>query len=210
MTNPRSQSLEAESAVDPASGTARSIHRARNALAIIRSIARRSAENYDSAEEYAAHLDGRIATLARLYNMIGWSSEGGVALEDFIIEEVIAQFGGHARLQTEGPAVRLKGRTAEVLGLAIHEMTTNALKYGAYSGDEGEIHVSWGLSSGRLVIEWREKGVMLTDKPGPKGMGLDLLLRSLPYDLDAETDISFQSDGFFCRISLPESSVDTM
>lgn len=208
MTNSRSQSLEADSALDLDSDQARSVHRARNALAIIRSIARRSVENYGSIEEYAAHLDGRIATLARLYNMLGWSSEGGVDLEDFIIEEIIAQFGGHARLHTKGPSVRLKGRTAEVLGLAIHEMATNALKYGAFSDDDGGIDVSWAFSDGRLVIEWREQSKTPLPEQGPKGMGLDLLMRSLPYDLDAETEVSFEREGFYCRISLPENAVE--
>lgn len=190
-------------------------HRLRNLLAVIRSVARRTAQASETAEDYAMHLEGRLDALARGQAMILRDPAGGVFLEDLIAEELLA----HAAREGEqasfsGPAVRLRAKAAEALGLAIHELTVNAVKYGALSGPPGgQVSVAWrieparpeGTGAGRqLCLEWREAGVPPWGAaPERRGFGTEVIEQRLAYELGAVGSLRFGPGGVRCTIVLP-------
>ena len=118
------------------------------------------------------------------------------------------------RVNIDGPSATLPASSAQTLALAIHELATNAVKYGALNQAAGRLDVSWKIenikgASRRVVLDWRESGVDMPHRNGRKGYGSELIERALPYQLKAQTDLRFGPDGVRCRISTeiePEGS----
>jgi two-component system, chemotaxis family, CheB/CheR fusion protein len=183
-------------------------HRVRNTLGVVRSIARRSAETSATVDEYASHLDGRLNAFARTQAMVTRDPEGGVDLEYVLVEELL---GYNARegeqLRVSGPPVRFQPKAAETFALAIHELATNAIKYGALSKPSGRVDVSWridnGSDPGQLVFEWREKGGPSVTAPRRKGFGSELLERTIAFELKGKTTLKFSTSGVQCTIAIP-------
>jgi PAS domain S-box-containing protein len=184
-------------------------HRVRNTLAVVRSIARRTAETSDSVEEMASHLQGRLDAFSRVQAVVTRNPEAGVGLGGLIEDELLAHAAREGdRLLIEGSSINLKPRPAESLSLAIHELTTNAVKYGALSSSEGRIEVRWfrEVEDGeeRLKLVWEESGVdMSRSHPDRTGFGLELLQRTLPYDLRARTELEFRPEGVRFTLDMP-------
>ncbi|HVX75174.1 MAG TPA: CheR family methyltransferase [Bradyrhizobium sp.] len=183
-------------------------HRVRNTLGVVRSIARRSAETSTSVEEYAAHLDGRLNAFARTQSMVTRDPESGVDLEYLVVEELLgykSREGDHLRVS--GPAVRFQPKAAETFALAIHELATNAIKYGALSRPSGRLDVTWRVEDGAdpalLMFEWRERGGPQVTPPQRRGFGSELLERTLAFDLKGKTTLSFNASGLHCTIVIP-------
>lgn len=183
-------------------------HHIRNTLGIVRSITRRTAEVSESVDYYAQHLEGRFDALARAQSIIARSPQAEVALDTLIAEELMV-VGGHENeaLAISGPAIRLQPRSAQIVGLAIHELTTNAVKFGALSPTGGKLDISWHILAGeppRLSLRWKETGLSLVDKiPRRRGFGSDLLKKGLSYELDANTLWMLEPDGLHCTIDIP-------
>jgi two-component system CheB/CheR fusion protein len=184
-------------------------HRVRNTLAVVRSIARRTAETSDSVEDYAMHLDGRLNAFARTQAMVTRNPAAGVDLEYLVAEELVSYHAHEGEQVTiGGPPVRLQPKAAETFALAVHELATNAVKYGALSGSNGRVSVTWTVHNGagarHLGFEWAESGVALpAAAPRRRGFGAELLERTLAYELGAKTALDFAVDGLRCRIDLP-------
>jgi len=182
-------------------------HRIRNTLAIIRSIARRTAETSDTVEDYRHHFDGRLAAFARTQSHIMRAGDQGVDLEGLLADALLAHQVG-SRVDYHGPEVRLPPRLADQLGIALHELTDNAVQHGALSQDDGRLSVRWWIveaaGAARLHLEWREErlGGGVT-APEREGFGLELLTRGLHYEVDAEVTLDFADTGMTCRIALP-------
>jgi PAS domain S-box-containing protein len=184
-------------------------HRVRNTLAVIRSITRRTAETSHSVEDYAMHLDGRINAFARVQTAVARDPAAGLDLAALVTDELLT-YAAHQgeQVRIAGPVVRLQPKAAETFGLAIHELATNAVKYGALSVPQGRIQISWQVHNGsdppRLVVEWKESGTPdRTSKRRRRGFGTDLLERTLTYELKAKTVQTFEPDGLRCTIELP-------
>ena len=178
-------------------------HRVRNSLGIIRSIVRRTAETSDSVDSMAAHLIGRIEAFARVQAAVTRDPVGGVDLAGLIEDELLAHATREGpRLHLKGPTVLLGARAAESMSLAIHELTTNAVKHGVLSGRQGWINVDWSITDDRFLFCWKEAGAeaALTE-PAASGFGLELLLQSLPYDLGADTRVDFEPSGLRFTLS---------
>jgi two-component sensor histidine kinase len=181
----------------------------RNTLAVIRSIVRRTTQTSKSVEEYAMHLDGRINAFARVQTAVARDPTAGLDLTELVADELLT-YAAHQseQVRVSGPSVRLKPRAAEMLGLAIHELATNAVKHGALTVPQGRIRVTWRICNGtdlpRLVFEWKECGVPDgAAKRKRRGFGTDLLDRTLTYELKAKTVQTFEPDGLHCTIELP-------
>jgi PAS domain S-box-containing protein len=184
-------------------------HRVRNTLAVIRSIVRRTAENSETFEDFASHLDGRIAAFSRVQVAVTRDPLAGFDLAGLIAEELRAcatregeQFSLH------GPSVRLGAKAAERLALVIHELATNALKHGAFSVERGHIDVGWSTEErdGRawLSLAWKESGMTGRHvEQRREGFGTILLRHTLPYDLGAEVTRTYEPSGFRCEIAFP-------
>ena len=183
-------------------------HRVRNTLSVVRSIARRSAETSTSVEEYASHLDGRLNAFARTQALVTRDPEGGVDLEYLIVEELLVYNAREGeQLRISGPTVRLQPKAAETVALAIHELATNAIKYGALSQPSGRIDVSWHVDHAanptKLIFEWQEKGGPAVTAPKRKGFGSELLERTIAFELKGKTTLTFNSAGLQCTIAIP-------
>ncbi|MGE3873585.1 MAG: CheR family methyltransferase [Parvibaculaceae bacterium] len=184
-------------------------HRVKNILAVVRSLANRTAERSENLEEFVAHFDGRLSAMGRTQNILARTAEGGVNLAELVQEELL----GHAahygeQVDVEGPEVKLRAKPAETLSLAIHELATNAVKYGALSTRTGHIRIFWHIDeragNPRLALEWLETGVPVIDQePQRSGFGRELIERGLPYELKATTALEFRQGGVRCVIELP-------
>jgi two-component sensor histidine kinase len=181
--------------------------RARNILAIVRSIVRRSGETAQSQEDFTSHLEGRVSALARIQGALLTFGHAGPELEDLIRSEMTANAVREAQFEISGPSIRLTAQAAQSLALAIHELTTNALKFGALAVSTGHIDVSWTFdttaSVPRLRLAWTESGVPNVPKSSRRGFGHELIERVLPYELDATTAIAFAPEGVRCTIDVP-------
>ncbi|HEX2136548.1 MAG TPA: PAS domain S-box protein [Microvirga sp.] len=188
-------------------------HRVRNTLAVVRSVARRTAANSDGIEDFAMHLDGRISAFARVQAALTRDPSAGLDLEMLIADELLAvgAHEGERVKRIKGPKIRLHPKAAEMLALAIHELATNAVKYGALSSERGWIEAEWTINQAegdaRLVFEWTERGVTLSGQPARRGFGTELIERTLSYDLGGEAALRFEPTGLRCTLVLPLTEV---
>ncbi|MGU3540826.1 HWE histidine kinase domain-containing protein [Methylobacterium sp. A54F] len=184
-------------------------HRARNLLAVIRLIVRRSAETAETVESYAAHLEGRINAITRAQSSALRDPRQGLDLRALIAEELFAHLAHEGRqAHIAGPRVLLQPRAAELFCLAIHELATNAIEHGVLMRPKGTIHVTWEIrttpAGERLVLTWLERGgPRAAAAPLRQGFGRELLERTLRYELQAETELDFAPGGLRCIIDLP-------
>jgi two-component sensor histidine kinase len=137
-----------------------------------------------------------------------------VDLTSLIEDEFVAHAAREGeQVRFRGPDVKLDAKAAERMSLAVHELTTNAVKHGALSSSNGRIDVRWELkgSNGKkeLEFEWTESGVDLNGRAAsPDGFGMELLRESLPYDLNARTEIDLRPEGVRFRLTMPLKTAD--
>ena len=184
-------------------------HRVRNTLAVVRSIARRTAENSDNAEDMLNHFQGRLDAFSRVQAAVTRSPDGTVDLRSLIEDELVAHAARDGeQVRIEGPDVWLTPKAAERLSLAVHELATNGVKHGALSEDGGRIRVKWKKEAHdgghRVVLTWQESGVDVEPTAAPReGFGMELLRRTLPYDLNAETEVELAPGGLKFTLRMP-------
>lgn len=182
-------------------------HRARNVLAVVRSIIRRSGNTAESQEEFASHLEARISALARIQGALTIERQPGPELEDLVRTELTANAIRDSQVNIAGPSLRLVSRAAETMALTLHELTTNALKFGALATPDGRIGVSWSIETTpapALRWRWIESNVRIVQTaPVRRGFGRELIERLLPYELGAVTSFAIGADGARCEIELP-------
>lgn len=210
-TCPRVAELEAENA-----RLRRELHhRTRNTVAVIRSIARRTVLTAETVESYAMHLDGRLAAFARAQALVLGDLAGEVSLDVLLAEEFLAHVAHEGeRVGLSGPTIRLRGKAAELLALAVNELTVNAVEHGALSAPRGRVAVTWRVEPARagnggagevLRLEWRETGAAPLDAPRRSGFGTEVIERTLAYELGAKGSLAFDWDGAHCTVILPLS-----
>lgn len=181
-------------------------HRVKNILAVVRSIFSRTFDSAHGNDAAADHYRGRLDALARTQNVLVRTPEGAIDLEEMVREELLAHgVGENDQIAVWGPRVRLRFKAAEALGLAIHELATNAAKYGALSAPDGALDVRWSVENGQLRWRWAETGVKIKEMPERRGFGRELIEQGLPYELRAATALSFTPDGVCCTIDVPLS-----
>lgn len=180
-------------------------HRVRNLLAMVRSIIRQSAEGYADVEDYVAHLTGRIDAMARTQVMLTRKAGAAIDLESLVRDELF-RVAEEERLAIEGPAVYLSAKAAEVLTLAIHELATNSIKYGAL-GCEGRLAIRWFVTRREscewLEVMWEENCPEPVVAPSRRGFGTELIEGRVPYELRGEGTISVRPEGLLAEIAFP-------
>lgn len=184
-------------------------HRIKNIITLIISIARQTGLHSETVEEYSRSLEGRLQALSTAHDQ---SISGGAARSLLAIVEAEAALYRHqrspGRLSVDGPVIALDDRASGVIALVMHEMMTNAAKYGALSSPEGRLAVAWHLSEdGSCVIDWRESGGPVVAEPSRKGFGSKLIATSMDYDLGGEAEITFPAEGLRARFIIPASFV---
>lgn len=184
-------------------------HRVKNILAVVRSLANRTAERAENLEDFTAHFEGRLSAMGRIQNIVTRTAEGSVDLAELVHDELVGHVAHYSdQVDVDGPEIELRAKPAQTLSLAIHELTTNAVKYGALSTPSGHIRVSWRIMAAadnpRLAFEWVETGVPVIDQePARNGFGRELIERGLPYELNANTALEFRQGGVRCVMELP-------
>lgn len=180
-------------------------HRVKNTLAMVMAICARTASNERTIDDFQKSFSGRIQALAATHNLLSNASWENLQIKDVLNVELAPYTtlsGG--RILTEGLDVPVDSKTAVSLGLVFHELTTNAVKYGALSTRNGKLAVSReGLTEdGSLIIRWQERGGPLVTAPAKSGFGQTLIARSLGSSAGG-TKLEFNPEGIVCRIAIP-------
>jgi len=173
-------------------------------LATIRSIMRRMADIPGTAEEYAAHLEGRLGAIARVRGFLLRAPDARVELEELVRSEFLAQAIPDKQLQIFGPPVLLDSKAAENLGLTVHELTTNSIKFGALGHDCDRVYVRWRLERPEqswVVFDWRERVGRTLARSDRRGFGFELIEQIIPYVLGGSSSIIVHPDGLHCSLS---------
>jgi len=178
-------------------------HRVKNSLATIQAIAAQSFTDSRALPQAQEAFTNRIVALAEAHDLLTRENWDGADLHE-VTERLAALHGGPARFELSGPAVRLSPKTALSLSMALHELATNAIKYGALSAPHGRVRIAWNLAEGpgaeRLDLTWTESGGPPVSPPAQRGFGSRLIERGLAAELSGSATIDFLPDGVVCRI----------
>jgi two-component sensor histidine kinase len=182
-------------------------HRVKNTLAVVATVIERARENTQSIDEFATSLRGRIQSMASTQTLLSQSRWRGVSLADLIRAE-LSPYATSTNTSVEGPAVYLTPTASHAVAMVIHELVTNAAKYGALSQPGGRVSVQWTLTTdhtraARLTIEWDETGGPRVSPPTRLGYGSSVIRDLLPYGLRGRVDLVFEVDGVRCTIEIP-------
>jgi PAS domain S-box-containing protein len=188
-------------------------HRTRNLISVVEAIARETMATTGSIDGFMAEFTTRLSGLSRVQGLLSRSDREPVTIGALVRMEIDAVAPGRisSRVKVEGPDVRLRKRSVQILALAIHELATNAQKYGALASDEGRLSVRWVLDRdvddrALLALEWLETGIeQRLDRAAPRrcGYGRTLIERGLPYALSARTSFELEEHTLRCSIRLP-------
>ena len=178
-------------------------HRAKNLLAIIQSVAQQSFKNGHSPAAMLASFEGRLGALAAAHGILTQQRWESAPLRQVICDTILAVKPDDDRLRLEGPDVMVAPKTSVSIAMAIHELATNAVKYGSFSNDDGQVSVTWRVESGRLTLEWRERGGPPVQPPGRRGFGSRMIERGLAAELGGQVKIDFDPEGVVCRVDAP-------
>lgn len=172
-------------------------HRVKNILALIKSLSRQARRSSTSLESYALALEQRIAALAAAHDLAVSNATEGVALRTILTTEFDPYVRpGTGQLLLDGPAVGFRADVAPLITLVLHELVTNAAKYGALSNSAGLVRVVWSLNdAGGLDLHWSELGGPPVKAPERQGFGRSLIERAIPYELDGKAELSFDPQG---------------
>ncbi len=174
-------------------------HRVKNTLTVIQSMTRQTLRAHKDPKAFVEAFEGRIRSLASSHNLLTDANFGGAKLADVIYNQLGGMVDDVAkRLMLRGPDVLLPAETATQLGLVLHELGTNAAKYGALSTPAGKIAIVWTAAPGKLRLNWRERGGPRLDaRPVHEGFGTALLISSA-----GKVKRRFDPAGLTCRLDL--------
>jgi len=180
-------------------------HRSKNLLAVVLAIAQQTAPRSHSVDDYVARLAARVRGLALTHDLIADENWRGVTLNDLAARQLEPFVGEDpTRVECEGPPVMLNPVAAQNVGLALHELATNAVKYGALSMPRGTIRVVWRHNPPRLHLAWTERDGPPTPRtPLQKGFGHVVLARLTSEALDGEAVLAFNPEGFSWKLDIP-------
>jgi PAS domain S-box-containing protein len=186
-------------------------HRTRNLLAVVQAIASQTMRNSPSLDAFKPEFEARLRALSRVQSLLAGADQQDIELRALIEGELAAHADDAlqtGRIWMEGPSVTLPAISAQALGLGVHELATNAVKYGALVHPGARLSVTWAVGADaerpEVRLEWRETGVpMPPEPPSRQGYGRELIERALPYQLSAQTALTFTPQGVHCVIVVP-------
>ena len=184
-------------------------HRVRNIMAMIRAVAARTPGTADTAQQYARTMVGRLTALARTQTLLTRAPSAGVDIATLVSAEMEAMALQADHYIVSGPRIAISPKAAEVLTLAMHELATNALKYGAFSSPEGKVEVRWRVSTARsapwLHLQWIERMPPQSEWTPPKrrGFGSELIERRVPYELGGIGSVDIRAGAVDATIAFP-------
>jgi PAS domain S-box-containing protein len=185
-------------------------HRVKNTLATVQSIVVQAFRGHADPAAIRDAVESRLLALSRSHDLLTEENWGSAGLRD-VVDRALEPFGianGRSeRFVITGDDIRLTPKATLALGIALHELATNAVKYGAFSNEAGTIAVDWTVNSGsaddRLVIIWREKDGPPVAPPSQKGFGSKVIERGLSHELGGTVTLAYPPDGVVCTIDVP-------
>jgi two-component sensor histidine kinase len=181
-------------------------HRAKNVLAVVQAMVRLSQSS--TPEGLKEAIQGRIRALANVHTLFVQSRWSGAELRSLVQEELSPFSRGGSQSNIEGPSVSLPQDAAQTVAVAMHELATNAAKYGALSREEGRVEVAWSRAEGDfLVICWSESGGPRVCTPSRGGFGTRVI-NSMIQSLNGKVHFNWRPEGLECKIVLPIESAN--
>jgi PAS domain S-box-containing protein len=180
-------------------------HRVKNVLATVSAIIAQTQEASSPRADFVTGLISRINSLARTHELLSESNWRGASLAEIVRREIAPYTRGN--IEAGGPSVTLKAAATQAVATVLHELTTNAAKYGALSNRSGRVLVKWRwLQNGshdRLIVEWQEVGGPPVLAPSRSGYGTSIIRELIPFELGGAVELSFNLEGTRCRLEIP-------
>jgi len=185
-------------------------HRSKNLLAVIQAMARQTAVTAGSAHDFEQIFSARLQALAASHDILMDEDWHGASIDELVRTQV-----GHyvdligTRIDLAGPEMMLKPEAAQNLGLALHELATNAAKYGALCNEEGHVEIRWDLDQDRFKIAWQEIGGPPVSPPSREGFGHKVVTRIVTLALEGKVDLRFEPSGLVWKLDIPDKHILT-
>jgi PAS domain S-box-containing protein len=185
-------------------------HRVKNTLSTVQSVVGQALRKTSAPEVIRESIESRLFALSRSHDLLTREKWEGAGLRDLVraaLEPFEGVDGRAERFAITGDNIRLPPKTALALGIAFHELATNAVTHGAFSNDAGSILIAWTIGptpeGDRLILRWQEKDGPPVTPPSQKGLGARVLERGLAHELDATVQLEYPPDGVICTIDIP-------
>jgi two-component sensor histidine kinase len=180
-------------------------HRAKNMLSVVDAIAHQTASR--SPEDFVERFSERVQALSASQDLLVRNDWQGVDVED-LVRAQLAHFADliGSRIILQAAKLRLKPASAQAIGLALHELATNAGKYGALSTDNGQVNISWGIENDAFTMSWIERGGPFVPPPGRRGFGTTVMEAMAARSLGGSVDLDFPSSGVTWRLTCPAAN----
>ncbi len=185
-------------------------HRVKNILAEVEAVGTSTRQESHSMDDFVQSFGGRIQSMAAAHSLLSKSAWRGVGLEDLVRAELVP-YTTSTNIKISGTTVTLTPAQTQALGRVLHELATNAAKYGALSIPGGQVSISWNREpngeGATVLIEWHELGGPPVASNTRSSYGTDLIRNLIPYELGGTVDLVFAAEGVNCRIEVPLESV---
>lgn len=181
-------------------------HRVKNTLAVVQGIAHQTFRGTDVSPGARSAFEGRLAALAAAHNLLTQTNWEQASLHQLAADALQGRALTEQRISLAGRPIHLVPKQALAIAMALHELCTNAVKYGALSGEAGRISLEWRQTDGpapRLELVWREEGGPPVSPPTRRGFGLRMIEQALAQDLKGEVHVEFRPEGLVCTIDAP-------
>ena len=183
-------------------------HRVNNTLATVQAIAAQTFRNAGVDAEVRKTFEARLLNLSNAQTALTQENWDSVELRELILSTLRPHGAPDPeRFSIEGPDLRVQPKSAVALSMAIHELSTNAVKYGALSADGGRVAIAWEVKDGRFRLRWQEQGGPPVSPPTRKGFGSIMIERVLAEQLEGGVTIAYDPDGVVCTIDAPLDAV---
>jgi two-component sensor histidine kinase/PAS domain-containing protein len=195
-------------------------HRSKNLLAVVQAIAHETLRTQGadkgaaqkSQDDFMERFGARLSALARLQDLVVSGARGGVELRELVTSQLAPFAEPGPRLEIDGPSLRLRPEAANALGMALHELATNAAKYGCLSGAAGAVSIAWRFDpdadgTRRFRLSWRERGGPLVMSPARRGFGSSVVVDMAAATLKARVSLDYPTEGAHWQVDAPATNV---
>jgi PAS domain S-box-containing protein len=190
-------------------------HRVKNTLTTVQSIVAQTMRSTSDPKAIRESIESRLHALARSHDLLtreNWESAGLLDVVEAAMEPFDVADGRSGRFTVTGENVRFSPKAALALGIAFHELATNAVKYGALSGETGRVGIAWTVeptpNGDRLTLRWSEQKGPPVTPPTKKGFGSSVIERGLAFELGGETRLDYRPEGVVCTMNIPLPRAD--
>ncbi|GAA3634059.1 HWE histidine kinase domain-containing protein [Flavivirga jejuensis] len=182
-------------------------HRIRNILALVRSISKQTINDIDSIDDYANSLEHRILALAKANSLLTENSYTSVELKNLFERIIKPLCNNPENIILEGSGVKITSEIISMMVLIVHELTTNAIKYGSLSTQKGKVRIMWKTNSEGLTIEWKELDGPQIKAPNKTGFGTTIIENAINYEFAGSSKVEFQKDGLYVKFQIPKNLI---